>query len=594
VDFSQSKLVSPVEADYVRRVLRRMQRPDSVPIDLTVAREIAQREGFKAVVAGELQQVGPSVLVSAQLVNAQSGEVLATARETAKDSTGILDAVDRVSKKLRERIGESLRTLRANAPLAEVTTGSLEALRSYSRALQVQSSGDNPGAIALLEDAVAKDSGFAMAWRKLGTMLLNQGQRPARAQEALARAFALRGRLTFREQKLTENSYYADARGQDDSAVAALQSLLAEYPDDSWALNNLGVSYETSGHASEAERAYLRAAELEPDNILAWGNIYTLRIGAGRFDSAAATLRFMQSRFPAGPSMDFRKTLLDLGRRDFAIAEDSLRAMAARNQANATWHDAFLNNLAGVLAIRGKLAEANRTLATLAEQRRGRGEAGGALEAEVEGVFPVALYRQDQRAAKALLNEILKAHPPEQLAEAERPLATLVLAAVASGDQETANRTLDEFGRTPGNIPARAWSFVKAGAKGEVLSLRKETLPEAINELQKASATCAYCDEPQLALAFERAGLADSALAHLQHWADVGENIWEGGVYFHWPPIAYFRLGELYQQKGDTAHAAEFYGKFAELWKDADPELQPRVKEAKRRIAELLAEPRRP
>ena len=82
VDFSQSKLVSPVEADYVRRVLRRMQRPDSVPVGLAVAREIAQREGFKAVVAGDLQQVGPSLLVSAQLVNAAVGR---GARDRARD-----------------------------------------------------------------------------------------------------------------------------------------------------------------------------------------------------------------------------------------------------------------------------------------------------------------------------------------------------------------------------------------------------------------------------------------------------------------------------------------------------------------------------
>ena len=66
VDFAQSKLVSPVEADYVHRVLRRMQRPDSIPVDLATAREIAQREGWKAVVAGELQQVGASVLVFRQ------------------------------------------------------------------------------------------------------------------------------------------------------------------------------------------------------------------------------------------------------------------------------------------------------------------------------------------------------------------------------------------------------------------------------------------------------------------------------------------------------------------------------------------------
>ena len=594
VDFQQSKLVSPVEADYVRRVLRRMQRPDSVPVDLAVAREIAQREGFKAVIAGELQQVGPSLLVSAQLVNAQSGEVLATARETAKDSTGILDAVDRVSKQLRERIGESLRSIRSDAALADVTTGSLEALRKYSQALRVQSAGDNPGAIALLEDAVSVDSTFAMAWRKLGTMLINAGLRPARSQEALGRAYGLRDRLTFRERKLTETSYYSDVGGKMDSAIVALQSLIAEYPNDSWAHNNLGVIYETTGHREDAERSYSRAATLEPENILAWGNILTLRIGAGRFDSAAATLKLMQERFPAGPAMDMRKTILLLGRRDMAAAEDSLRVMTSRYEASAAWHDVFLNNLAGTLAIRGKVEAANRAIATLAERRAGRGEAGNALEAEVMRAMPVALFREDKPAGRAMLEALLKAHPLERMPERERPLTVLINAAVAADDRETATRLLDEFNRNPGNIPGRAWDFLRAGARGAVLSMSKETMPEALAEFRKGAAVCGSCFESPMALAFERAGMPDSALAHYQRWADIGDNIWEVGVYFHSAPGAYLRLGELYEAKGDTAKAVDYYGRFTELWREADPEFQPKVREVKRRIAELKAEPRRP
>ncbi len=256
VDFAQSTIVSPVEADYVRRVLRLMKQPDSVPVDLATARVIAQREGFKAVIAGELQQVGPSILVSAQLVSADSGQVLYTARATARDSTTILDAVDQVSRKLRNKIGESLRSIRGNAPLAEVTTGSLEALRQYSQAIRLEFQGDDQGSIALLEDAVRTDSTFAMAWRKLGTKLANDGLQPARADEALVRAFALRDRLTYREQKLTENSYFLDHLGAVDSAAATLQSLLAEYPDDSWAYNNLGVVYEVAGNTIGAEQAY--------------------------------------------------------------------------------------------------------------------------------------------------------------------------------------------------------------------------------------------------------------------------------------------------------------------------------------------------
>jgi tetratricopeptide (TPR) repeat protein len=588
VDFSQSKLVSPVEADYVRRVLRRMQRPDSVPVGLDVAREIAQREGFKAVVAGELQQVGPSLLVSAQLVNAQTGEVLATARETARDSTGILDAVDRVSKQLRERIGESLRSIRGDAPLAEVTTGSLEALRKYSQAIQVQQAGDNPAAIAMLEDAVAQDTSFAMAWRKLGTMLINQGERPARAEEAITRAFTLRERLTFRERKLTENSYYSDVRGAEDSAVAALQSLLAEYPNDSWAWNNLGVMQETAGNDADAERSYSKAAALEPENVLAWGNIFTLRIAAGRFDSAAATLQLMKTRFPAGPAMDMRDALLELGRRDFAAAETRLATLTTRHRANASWHDAFLNNLTGALAIRGKLAEADRMQRALVEERTRRGDVTNALEVELLRVIPIALYREDPRAAKLALDAVLRSHPLERMQPQERPLLTGIYAATSVGDRDLANRLLDEFTRHRGNIPGRAWGFLLQLARGEVLSMRKESLLDGLAAFRKAAAVCAYCAETPMGLAFERAGMADSALARYQHWADVGENIWEAGVYNHWAPIAYLRLGELYEAKGEKAKAVDYYGRFTELWREADPELQPRVKEARRRIAALL------
>jgi tetratricopeptide (TPR) repeat protein len=124
--------------------------------------------------------------------------------------------------------------------------------------------------------------------------------------------------------------------------------------------------------------------------------------------------------------------------------------------------------------------------------------------------------------------------------------------------------------------------------------MRKETLPEALAGFHKSAATCSYCVDPPMAVAFERAGMADSALVYLQRWADAGENIWEAGVYWDWAPVAYFRLGELYEARGDRTRAVDYYGRFTELWREADPEFQPKVKDIRRRIAELSAEPRRP
>ena len=57
-------------------------------------------------------------------------------------------------------------------------------------------------------------------------------------------------------------------------------------------------------------------------------------------------------------------------------------------------------------------------------------------------------------------------------------------------------------------------------------------------------------------------------------------------------PLAYRRLGELYEAAGENEKAAEYYNEFVELWKDADPELLPQVEDVKNRIARLVGESR--
>ena len=47
------------------------------------------------------------------------------------------------------------------------------------------------------------------------------------------------------------------------------------------------------------------------------------------------------------------------------------------------------------------------------------------------------------------------------------------------------------------------------------------------------------------------------------------------------------RLGELYEAKGNVDKALENYTAFVELWKNADPELQPRVRDVRGRIERL-------
>jgi tetratricopeptide (TPR) repeat protein len=50
---------------------------------------------------------------------------------------------------------------------------------------------------------------------------------------------------------------------------------------------------------------------------------------------------------------------------------------------------------------------------------------------------------------------------------------------------------------------------------------------------------------------------------------------------------SHFHRAEIYDQSGDRTRAIEHYRAFAALWEDADPELQPLVREARAALQRL-------
>src|SRR5437899_5496069 len=204
VDLAQSPVVRLLDGAAVGKALGRMGRKSGTALDVALARELAQREGAKAVVHGEIDPVGRSYVLSADLLSAADGTVLVTLRENARDNGAIIEAVDRLSGRLRERIGESLKTIRASEPLEQVTTGSLEALRKYSQALTANDAGETDRAVALLREAIALDTTFAMAYRKLAVVLNNTGGAPSLIVDAATRAYGHRDRLTPLDRPLAD------------------------------------------------------------------------------------------------------------------------------------------------------------------------------------------------------------------------------------------------------------------------------------------------------------------------------------------------------------------------------------------------------
>jgi tetratricopeptide (TPR) repeat protein len=118
------------------------------------------------------------------------------------------------------------------------------------------------------------------------------------------------------------------------------------------------------------------------------------------------------------------------------------------------------------------------------------------------------------------------------------------------------------------------------------IALREERPEDAVTHLDHAKAANHgwLRWEARLLLAEARAALGQLDEAVAQYDTLTGTyrlSLYDLAVSYPLRPLAHERLGSLYLQVGDTVAAARHLSEFIELWKDADPELQPRVESAR-------------
>jgi hypothetical protein len=97
---------------------------------------------------------------------------------------------------------------------------------------------------------------------------------------------------------------------------------------------------------------------------------------------------------------------------------------------------------------------------------------------------------------------------------------------------------------------------------------------------------CNFCLPFGLALAYDRANEPDSTIASIERYLRTNSQGRNNPDSWMLGPF-YKRLGELYEEKGDTKRAVANYAAFVELWKHADPDLQPKVTEVRTRLERL-------
>jgi tetratricopeptide (TPR) repeat protein len=129
-------------------------------------------------------------------------------------------------------------------------------------------------------------------------------------------------------------------------------------------------------------------------------------------------------------------------------------------------------------------------------------------------------------------------------------------------------------------------SLSRAFMQGQI-ALAANKPAEALVFFRAADAAgCRVCVLPVIGQSYDLLGNADSTIAVFNRYLDTPapDRGFTDGFFM---PGIHKRLGELYEAKGDRQQALSHYMKFADLWKNADSELQPRVAEVRAKIARL-------
>ena len=580
VDFAQSPNVRVMTPRQVRAALERMERSAELALNDSLARELALREGVKAFVVGRLAQIGGRWDITVELVGAEKGEAITAVRETAADSSGLIDAVDRASEVLRYRLGESLRDLRSFPALAEEVTASLPALRVYTEGMRHFYGSDRIRAISHLERAVAIDSTFAAAHLSLSFAYAALDE-PGRAEEARERAMAHLNRLPFQDRQVLIGSD-AFGRGDYPRAIRAYNDYLARYPNYAPAINNLALAYRDARQFAVAESLWARSIQADSSIIALYFGLHSAQSLGGKFAEARRTLDLIGRRSPGNSTLLLVEVQDAAAQQDWENAERRSEANIASKQGDTLQLVDAFEQLAGIVMTQGRLQEAERYWRTQLALAAASGSWGRRLYgAQMLGMIRLR-FRQDTIAALAVLDSALTSMPLDSMLPGDRPYGELARFFATAGATARARAMMNAFRTSRAEGPVREMEL--AWTEGTIL-LAEGRAREAEPLLRRATDAnwCTLCGLAELARAVHARGDAAGAV---QAWERYLTTPW----LFRYEIDAYelgsalIRLAELYDASGDRTRAQAARTRLLALWRRADAELQPLLAHTRARV----------
>jgi eukaryotic-like serine/threonine-protein kinase len=591
VSLNQSPFLNVVPDSTVTRTLKLMTRPPDTRLTPDVARELCERAGSKAYIAGAIGSLGSEYVLELKAMNCHSGDTLAQEQARAEAKEKVLGSLGEMVSKLRGALGESLASVqKLDVPLEEATTSSLEALQAYSLGQKTFRENGTSAALPYHHRAIELDPKFAMGYRRVGGDYYSLAEM-GRASEYYAKAFQLREHASEREKLDIAANYYETVTGELEKAAQTYQEWVQKYARDFRAHSNFGNVFAELGEYGRAAEEQREALRLFPDSVGPYANLANALLALQQFDEALQTVQ--QARVRKLDDAVLRNDLYALA----GLRGDS-KGMAEQQQwfAGKPEENMGLSLASDAEAYAGHLGKARAlTKRSIDAAIRADSRENAAVWEEIAAQREAAFGNFAE--AKRVAAEGLKLVPPSAGVQVEAALAYAI-----AGDSARADSMAQELSkRYP--LDTQVQSLWLPAIQAQLALNRKDAAP-AINRLQAALLPIEYgqinfvanisCLYPtylrgQAYLAAEKGKEAAAEFQKILDHSGIVWNCWTGAL----ARLGAARANALQARtsQGADADAARVralatYKDFLTLWKDADPDI-PILKEAKAEYAKL-------
>ena len=322
VQLEQSPFLSLISDQRTRQTLQLMGKSSDAKLTPEIARELCERTASKAYLSGTISNIGSQYVLGINAVNCQTGDTLAQEQATADSKEHVLGALGDAANKLREKLGESLKTVHKLAtPIEQATTPSLEALQAYSMGRNLMlTQGNYTAAVPPFQRAIQLDPNLAMAYASLGTTYHNLGEKEL-AAENTRRAFELRAKVSEREKFYIESHYHHFVTGDLEKAKQVYELWAQTYPRDSVPPTNLGVVYQTLGNYEKSLEEFRTTQRLAPNDAVSYSNMLSVLVNLNRVKEARA-----MAADAAAKKVDSSSIRFDLYQLGFLQSDDAVMA----------------------------------------------------------------------------------------------------------------------------------------------------------------------------------------------------------------------------------------------------------------------------